>query len=87
MSVFNTAHVSKDNLSQEGMLLPTREELAFRAMDTIEFWMESGRSQLLSSEQALEIAMWALKISGHKYLMHQVMAELVELPEEAIQPL
>ena len=81
MSVFNTSRVSEDGLQQEGLLLPTREELAYRAMDTIEFWMESGHSQVLSREQALEIATWALKISGHKDLMHQVMAELVVLPD------
>jgi hypothetical protein len=62
MSVFNTA--TDNGLQQEGLLLPTREELASRAYDTIQFWMESGHSQLLSREQALEIAAWGLKIAG-----------------------
>ena len=81
MSVFNTAIVSDNGLQQEGLLLPTREELAAKAYDTIQFWMESGHSQLLSREQALEIAAWGLKIAGERELQHQVLAELVELPE------
>jgi hypothetical protein len=81
MSVFNTAIVSDNGLQQEGLLLPTREELASKAYDTIQFWMESGHSQLLSREQALEIAAWGLKIAGERELQHQVLAELVELPE------
>lgn len=79
MSVFNTAKT--DDLQQEGLLLPTREELADRAFDTIQFWMESGHSQLLNREQALRIAVWGLKISGHAVLMHDVLAELAELPD------
>jgi hypothetical protein len=51
------------------------------AYDLIQFWMESGPSQLLSREQALEIAAWGLKIAGERELQHQVLAELVELPE------
>jgi hypothetical protein len=81
MSVFNTATVSADGLQQEGLLLPTREELAAKAFDTIQFWMESGYSQLLCREQALEIAAWGLKIAGERELQHHVLAELVELPE------
>jgi len=81
MSVFNTATVSDNGLQQEGLLLPTREELAAKAYDTIQFWMESGHSQLLSREQALEIAAWGLKIAGERELQHHVLAELVELPE------
>jgi hypothetical protein len=81
MSVFRTATVSNDGLQQEGLLLPTREELAAKAYDTIQFWMESGHSQLLSREQALQIAAWGLKIAGERELQHQVLAELVELPE------
>jgi hypothetical protein len=38
--------------------------------------------QLLSREQALEIAAWCLKIAGEHELQHQVLAELVELPED-----
>jgi len=79
VSVFNTAVVN--GLQQEGLLLPTREELAARAFDTIQFWMEEGHSQLLSREQALQIAAWGLKIAGEKDLQHQVLSELVELPE------
>lgn len=81
MSVFNTATVSNDGLQQEGLLLPTREELATRAYDLIQFWMESGYSQLLNRKQALQIAAWGLKIAGESELQHQVLAELVELPE------
>ena len=51
------------------------------AFDTIQYWMESGHSQLLSREQSLLIASWGLKIAGQKDLQHQVLAELVELPE------
>ena len=81
MSVFNTATVSDNGLQQEGLLLPTREELAATAYDLIQNWMESGHSQLLSREQALEVAAWGLKIAGERELQHQVLAELVELPE------
>jgi len=84
VNVFNTATVSTvsaDGLQQEGLLLPTREELGRTAYDNIQFWMESGHSQLLSREQALEIAAWGLKIAGERELQHQVLAELVELPE------
>jgi len=90
VNVFNTATVSTvsaDGLHQEGLLLPTREELGRTAYDNIQFWMEAGHSQLLSREQALEIAAWGLKIAGEKDLQHQVLAELVVLPEEALQPL
>ena len=79
MSVFNTA--TDNGLQQEGLLLPTREELGARAFDTINFWMEKGNSQLLSREQALQIAAWGLKIAGERELQHHVLAELVELPE------
>jgi hypothetical protein len=43
--------------------------------------MESGHSQLLSREQALQIAAWGLKIAGERDLQHQVLAELVELAD------
>ena len=79
MSVFNTASIN--SLQQEGLLLPSREELGARAFDTIRFWMEDGHSQLLSREQALQIAAWGLQIAGERELQHQVLAELVELPE------
>jgi hypothetical protein len=79
VSVFNTATVN--GLQQEGLLLPTREELGARAFDTIRFWMEDGHSQSIGREQALRIASWALKIAGESELQHQVLAELVELPE------
>jgi len=89
-SVFNTATVNADGFQQEGLLLPTREELRRTAYDNIQFWMEAGHSQLLSREQALEIAAWGLKIAAEstpnnfwlKELQHQVLAELVELPED-----
>ena len=71
MSVFNT----------DSGLLPTREELGERAFDTIRFWMEEGNSQILGREQALQVAAWALKIAGERELEHQVLAELIEFPE------
>ena len=58
-----------------------QEELAAKAIDSIQNWMESGHSQLLSREQALQVAAWGLKIAGERELQHQVLAELVELPE------
>ena len=63
MSVFNTATVSNDGLLQEGLLLPTQEELGLQAFETIRFWMEEGHSQLLNREQAIKIALWAIKIA------------------------
>jgi hypothetical protein len=77
--------VTKTNTTSAS--LPTREESAAKAFASIQYWMESGHSQLLSREQALEIAAWGLKIAGYSELQHHVLAELVELPEEAIQPL
>jgi len=61
--------------------LPTREELADKAYDLIQFWMESGHSQLLSRSQALQIAAWGLQIAGERELHTQVLVELVELPD------
>jgi hypothetical protein len=87
VSVFNTATVSADGLQQEGLLLPTREELAATAYDLIQFWMESGHSQLLSREQALKIAAWGLQIAGERELQHQVLAELVELHTKFLRSL
>ena len=87
VSVFNTTIVSDDGLLQEGLLPPTREKVAEKVFNNIRFWMEDGHSQLFSREQALEIAAWGLKIAGERELQHQVLAELVELPEEALQPL
>jgi len=80
MSVFNTA--TDNGLQQEGLLLPTREELGEKAFNTIRFWMEEGNSQLLSHEQLLQIAAWALKSAGYHKLQHDVLAELFELPED-----
>ena len=82
-----TAHTENTVTNTTTATLPTREELANTAFDTIQYWMESGHSQLLSREQALEIAAWGLKIAGYSELQHHVLAELVELPEEALQPL
>ena len=79
MSVFNTA--TDNGLQQEGLLLPTRGELGARALDTIRFWMEEGNSQLLSREQALQVASWALKIAGESDLQRQVLTKLVVFPE------
>ena len=82
-----TAHTENTVTNTTTASLPTREESAAKAFDIIQYWMESGHSQLLSREQALEIAAWGLKIAGYSELQHHVLAELVELPEEAIQPL
>jgi hypothetical protein len=76
-----TAHTENTVANTTAATLPAREELAGTAYDLIQFWMESGHSQLLSREQALEIAAWGLKIAGERELEHQVLAELVELPE------
>ena len=81
MSIFNTATVSADGLQQEGLDLPTREELAAMAYDSIRFWMEAGHSQLLSRRQALKIAAWGLQIAGYSELQTQVLVELIELPD------
>ena len=76
-----TAHTENTVTNTTAASLPTREESAAYAFDTIQFWMESGHSQLLNREQALQIAAWGLKIAGERELQHQVLAELVELPE------
>jgi hypothetical protein len=76
-----TAHTENTVTNTTAFVLPIREELAAMAYDLIQNWMEAGHSQLLSREQALQIAAWGLKIAGEKDLQHQVLAELVELPE------
>ena len=76
-----TAHTENTVTNTTTASLPTREELAATAYDLIQFWMESGHSQLLSREQALQIAAWGLKIAGERELQHRVLAELVKLPE------
>jgi hypothetical protein len=81
LAEIGTAHTENTVTNTTTATLPTREELASTAYDLIQFWMESGHSQLLSREQALEIAAWGLKIAGERELEHQVLAELVKLPE------
>jgi len=76
-----TGHTENTVNNTTASVLPTRGELAATAYDLIQNWMEAGHSQLLSREQALQIAAWGLKIAGEKDLQHQVLAELVELPE------
>ena len=76
-----TAHTENTVTNTTTASLPTMEELAATAYDLIQNWMESGHSQLLSREQALQVAAWGLKIAGERELQHQVLAELVELPE------
>jgi hypothetical protein len=76
-----TAHTENTVVNTTTATLPTREELADTAYDLIQFWMESGHSQLLSREQALQIAAWGLQIAGERELQIQVLVELVELPE------
>jgi hypothetical protein len=80
-----TAHTENTVTNTTTASLPTREELAATAYDLIQNWMESGHSQLLSREQALQVAAWGLKIAGERELQvlvfPRVLAELVELPE------
>jgi len=76
-----TAHTENTVTNTTAASLSTREESAAHVFDIIQFWMESGHSQLLSREQALQIAAWGLKIAGERELQHQILAELVELPE------
>ena len=61
--------------------LPTREQLGANIFQEVEYLLERGHSQTLGREQALQVAAWALKIAGERELQHQVLAELVELPE------
>ena len=61
--------------------LPTREQLGVSVFQEVEHLLEAGYSQVLGREQALQVAAWALKIAGESDLQHQVLAELVELPE------
>ena len=56
--------------------LPTREELGEKVFQEIEYLLEAGNSQSLGREQALQIAVWALKIAGERYLRHHVLMEL-----------
>jgi len=82
MSVFNTATDNSLQPSGDYCQLPTRGELGERAFDTIRFWMEEGHSQLLSREQALQIAVWGLKGAGASQdIITEVIADLVELPD------
>jgi hypothetical protein len=37
--------------------------------------------EILSRKHALQIAAWSLKMAGEHELQHQVLAELIELPE------
>lgn len=70
-------------------LLPTREEASEVVFSSVRHLMEEGHSQVLTRDQALQIAAWALKVASlgddpASYLndiRHQVLAELVELPE------
>ena len=65
----------------DGTYIPTREEKGELVFQQIRHLMEDGHSQVLGREQALQVAAWALKIAGESDLQHQVLAELVELPE------
>ena len=65
----------------DGTYVPTREEQSEVVFQQIRHLMEDGHSQVLGREQALQVAAWALKIAGESDLQHQVLAELVELPE------
>ena len=61
--------------------LLTREQVGLEIFGEISELLERGYSQTVGREQALRIASWALKIAGETELQHQVLAELVELPE------
>ena len=62
--------------------LPTREEAGEYVFQQCKHWMEEGNSQVLSRQQSLQIAIWALKSAGcADSLQHAVLAELVKLPE------
>ena len=62
--------------------LPTREEAGEYVFNQCKHWMEEGYSQVLTREQGLQIACWALKIAGARQeLLTHVIAELVELPD------
>jgi hypothetical protein len=76
-----TAHTENTVTNTTASVLPTREELAATAYDSIRFWMESGHSQLLSRRQALKIAAWGLQIAGKRELQTQVLVELIKLPD------
>ena len=67
-------------LNEEGNL-PTREEAGEYVFNQCKHWMEEGHSQVLTRDQALLIASWGLQIAGYSDLKHEVLAELVELPE------
>lgn len=56
--------------------LPTQEQLGEKVFREIEYLLEAGHSQSLGREQALQIAVWALKIAGEGYLRHHVLMEL-----------
>ena len=62
--------------------LLTREEVGFEIYGEISELLERGYSQSLGRKQALQVAAWALRIAGERELQHQVLAELVELPED-----
>jgi len=76
-----TAYTENTVTNTTASVLPTREELAATAYDSIRFWMEAGHSQLLSRRQALKIAAWGLQIAGYSELQTQVLVELIELPD------
>ena len=61
--------------------LPTRTQVGNNLLEEVKYLLEAGHSQTLGREQALQVAAWALKIAGERELQHQVLAELVELPE------
>ena len=81
LAEMGTAHTENTVTNATTATLPTREELAAKAYDSIRFWMEAGHSQLLSRRQALKIAAWGLQIAGYSELQTQVLVELIELPE------
>ena len=72
---------SPDAMADMEMGLPTREMRGEEVFQQIKYLMEDGNSQVLGRDQALQLAVWALKIAGESDLKHSVLAELVELPE------
>lgn len=68
-------------MNDDYTLVLAREEVGLEIYGKISELLEKGNSQTLGREQALRIASWALKIAGETELQHEVLSQLVELPE------
>lgn len=59
--------------------LPTREQLGAQIFSQVEFLLEDGRSQSLTQDQYLSLAVTALKGAGaNRELLHRVVGELYQ---------